>query len=328
MKGVKISGIIKRSISLSPLVNQGNPIRNAKKAVLVALRKQWQPAGDTFATLAQLYLDAGCPNKRFESRSGEFTHAERIRLSSLTTYFGPHPCDEIRLKLLPAYSVWRMRQVKKGTGARTVDLDLCTLSNVINYGVAIGQLELNWIARNRPRYRKAADVRRSREVMPASADVIHALADVLLADIRSEVTGWLTLFAMFTGCRTSELLRLRLDATAEQAGHLAAGYLHLGRRSKNGTNPYCALGLGPQHEPPRLASLAGSEQKGCEPMNQEFKRCACGNLIVLAHGADECAVCHLKRVGLWDDDDDVDSERDSGQKPVDENRKEIPHGTP
>jgi len=47
----------------------------------------------------------------------------------------------------------------------------------------------------------------------------------------------------------------------------------------------------------------------------DFKRCACGNLIVLAHGETECAVCHLKRVGLWDDDD-VDSGVDSGEKQV------------
>lgn len=31
----------------------------------------------------------------------------------------------------------------------------------------------------------------------------------------------------------------------------------------------------------------------------KFKTCKCGNLIVLAHGEDECAVCYLKSKGLW-----------------------------
>lgn len=221
----------------------GQPIRKAKVAVAFALRQQWQPAGDTFAVLAKLYLDAGCPDKRLQPRGDVFTRAERIRLSSLTTYFGHHPCDEIRLKLLPAFAAWRMRQVSRGSGERTVDLDLCTLSNVLNYGVAIGQLEMNWIAINRPRYRRASAVRHARVLMPASADVIHQLADHLLADLRSEVFGWMTLFALFTGCRTSELLRLRLDApAAPEAGFVENGHLFLGRRSKNGTNPWCAIG--------------------------------------------------------------------------------------
>jgi len=224
--------------------DRGHLIRTAKKAVSLALATDWQPSGDTFATLARLYLDAGCPDKRLQSRAELFVAAETVRCTRLISYFGPHHCHEIRLKLLPAYASWRMRQVKRGDGQRTVDLDLCTLSNVLNYGVAIGQLEMNWIARNRPRYRRVHAVRHSRVLMPESADVIHQLADYLLADLRSEVFGWMTLFAMFTGCRTSEMLRLRLDAAAATAaGYVENNHLFLGRRSKNGTNPWCAIGL-------------------------------------------------------------------------------------
>ena len=122
-----------------------------------------------------------------------------------------------------------------------MDLDLCTLSNVLNYGVAIGQVELNWIAHNRPRYRKARDVRHARVLMPASADVIHQLADHLFDRLASETSGWMLLFSLFTGCRTSELRRLRLDAGSEQAGHCTATQLHLGRRSKSGVNPFIEL---------------------------------------------------------------------------------------
>lgn len=222
--------------------NAQRPIRNPKTATALALRKQWQPASDNFAALAELYLAADCPNKRLEPRGTHFISAETARCTRLISYFGNYPCDEIRLKLLPAYAAWRRRQCHRGDGCRTVDLDLCTLSNVLNYGVAIGQLELNWIAHNRPRYRKGRDVRHSRVLMPANADVIHQLADFLLGELRSEVFGWMLLFSLFTGCRTSELRRLRLDAGSEQAGHRTQSQLHLGRRSKHGVNPYVALG--------------------------------------------------------------------------------------
>lgn len=221
--------------------NAQRPIRNARTATALALRKQWQPASDNFAALAELYLAADCPNKRLEPRGTHFISAETARCTRLISYFGNYPCDEIRLKLLPAYAAWRRRQCHRGDGCRTVDLDLCTLSNVLHYGVAIGQLELNCIAHNRPRYRKARDVRHSRVLMPASADVIHQLADHLFERIPSETSGWMLLFSLFTGCRTSELRRLRLDAGAEQAGHRTATQLHLGRRSKSGVNPFVEL---------------------------------------------------------------------------------------
>lgn len=223
------------------LDHAGKPFRTAKTAVAFALRKQWQPAGDDFATLATLYLDADCPNKRLEPRPPAFVATERARLAFLTRYFGHQPCDEIRLKLIPGYAAWRKRQCRRGSGERTVDLDLSTLSNVLNYGVALDQVELNWIAHNRPRYRKAKDVRHSRVLMPASADVIHQLADHLFDHVRSEASAWLLLFGMFTGCRSSELRRLRLDAGPEQAGHRTRQQLHLGRRSKQGVNPFVEI---------------------------------------------------------------------------------------
>ena len=69
--------------------------------------------------------------------------------------------------------------------------------------------------------------------------------------------GWHCFFAGFTGCRTSELLRLRRDAkTNQDAGFIEwlsaaeqkergpeiLGHLYLGRRSKNGMNPWAKIG--------------------------------------------------------------------------------------
>lgn len=37
------------------------------------------------------------------------------------------------------------------------------------------------------------------------------------------------------------------------------------------------------------------------PPPPEYRTCECGSLIVLAHGDDECAVCYMKRRGLWEE---------------------------
>ncbi len=216
-----------------------------KRAAITAAQTMGRAGGaNTFAALAQLYLDAGCPSKNLETRTENFITDETARVRNLKDYFGHMPADEIRLKTLPPYAAWRRRRVRFGTGERTVDKDLCTLSNVLNYGIAIGEVEMNWISHNRPHYRKAEDVRHSRQIMPASADVIHQIVEHFFDRQTSQVFGWLTLFAMFTGCRTSELLRLRLDAaSAYDPGHIAHDHLYLGRRSKSGVSPWCAIGV-------------------------------------------------------------------------------------
>ncbi len=215
----------------------------AAAAVKENAHKDWAAPAGNFADLAQLYLDAGCPNRRLEARGERFITREKARVTLLQSFFGPVLAASIRLADIPRYKAWRIRQVKRGSGERTVDLDTSTLSNVLSYGVATGQLDFNYIRSGRPRYRRANDVRHSRATAPANASVIHQLADELLASVRSEVLGWQLLFAMFTGCRTSELLRLRLDAAGpHSAGFYNDGHLFLGARSKHGVNPWAMVG--------------------------------------------------------------------------------------
>lgn len=214
-----------------------------KREAIAAAQNADSMRSDTFGALAKLYEAAGCPNRRLETRTAAFIQAETVRLKNVVRFFGHFEPDKIRLPVLPQYAAWRMRQVRTaGKGQRTVDMDLNTLSNVLQYGITIQQIETNHIRHNRPRFRRAADVNHSRTRMPESAAEIHALSGYFLESVRSEVFAWVNFFQMFTGCRTVELLRLRLDAAPEAAGHVANGYLHLGRRAKSGVNPFCPVG--------------------------------------------------------------------------------------
>lgn len=235
--------------------------KNRHAARKASANGAWCESADNFAALARLYQDAGCPNRKFETRTKEFIKGENARLVKIVEWFGRYDPDEIRLPLLPKYAAWRMRGARgSGGGTRAVDKDFNTLSNVLQYGIAIEQVEQNHIRSNRPRYRKADDINRSRNRMPKNADEIHQMSEHLLDNVRSEVFAWMNYFAMFTGCRTSELLRLRMDAReigddkyepgcithADEAelSPLYAGtlkLLHL-KRSKHGINPWALIG--------------------------------------------------------------------------------------
>jgi integrase len=226
-----------------------------REAIREAATTPWAGTGKHFSALAQLYIDARCPNKKLESRSPVFCQPETARAKKLIEFYGRFTAEEITLATIPRYRVWRVRQLKANpeagrTGDRTVDKDLVTLSNILSYGCAQGLITTNHVRTGRPKYRTASAVRHSREVAPASAAVIHQIADSLFSDLRSEVLGWQLLFAAFTGCRTSELLRLRVDAAdPAQPGHYQPagegsqpGLLSLGRRSKGGVNPWAMVG--------------------------------------------------------------------------------------
>ena len=214
-----------------------------RSAIAELAATDWETPAGTFAELADQYVKAHCPNRRLEPRDDEFTQPEARRVEKLKLFFGRQRAAELRLAHLPRYHSWRTapRNLRQGNGDRTVDKELTTLSNVMNFGVAMGSLEFNFIGQNRPRYRREKDIRHSREVAPESAEVVHRLAGYFFDNLRSEVFGWQALFAAFTGCRTSELLRLRLDAKSEEAGWIEGNMLFLGRRSKSGVNPFALI---------------------------------------------------------------------------------------
>lgn len=214
-----------------------------RAAIVEAAQTKWDAPAGSFTELADLYLAAGCPDRQLQSRADHFIPAERQRVGMLKAYFKNRSAASLRMADLPRYHQWRVRRVRFGAGHRTVDKDQCTLSNILNYGVATGQLEINYLYRGRPRWQKEREIRHSRAVAPASAEIIHQLAAHFMDSLRSEVFAWQAWFAQFTGSRTSELLRLRWDATGpEAAGWMEGNMLFLGRRSKHGKNPWTLIG--------------------------------------------------------------------------------------
>lgn len=226
---------------------------NRAKAIKEAATTPWVAKADSFKELVKRWQTAGCPGRR---RKPKDLRQVDLALPWLLKFFGDFPISEIRLKHVPDYAEWRRKFVKRGTGNRTVDLDLGVLSNVLHYGVKIGVLELNYIYHARDKFQTLDKVRHAYKVSPKSAEIIHQIADYFFDNWKSEVMAFLAFFSEFSGNRHSELLRLDLNARPDEAGYIhwftphqikertdgIVGQLHLGARSKFGVNPYCDIG--------------------------------------------------------------------------------------
>jgi integrase len=195
--------------------------------------------GDSVTDLIQAYLKAGCPHRRGKLRTAEFIAGEKRRLQNVQEILGGLPAREIRLKHTFKYSDGRLPKVIGGRGARSVEAEMNALSNVFNYAVARGQLEINYIRTGR--VTPQSTVVHCRDRMPANGDELNELAELLLQGGHSSAAlGWQFLFETMTGCRTTEVLRWRLDAKEGQPGHIQGDRLDL-QRAKSGVSPWVII---------------------------------------------------------------------------------------
>lgn len=210
----------------------------------------------TVEKLAELWLATDCQARDGQPRRDASLTAETARLQKLLPFWrGKTVTDIIAYEDCPEYHQWRVRRRKEKTFrlGRSVDAELVTLSNL-----------LAWCARNprktgvrfnplaeRPHYDNPKLVRHCTAVMPMSDEAFHQVAAHLLASDRSRGLGWQTLLEGLTGCRTSEILACRLDATAPgKPGYMNHAALHI-HRCKDGIEPWALLESAPGHSPLR-----------------------------------------------------------------------------
>lgn len=192
-------------------------------------------AGDatTFRAVAEAYVEAGCPDRSGKPKAELARRREEQHIRRLLPIFGNLPPGGITQAHARIYGDTR-------AGApRAADIELATASNVLSWAIQTGRAVTNPL-RGRARIQRSEDVRHAREVMPASGDEIHAMARVLFAHPASESTGWQLILQAMTGCRTQEILGLRMDAPAKTAGAVEGRYLYV-RRAKGGRFPYVEL---------------------------------------------------------------------------------------
>ena len=238
-----------RAIKLKPALDEAAGLLVAHRQSASGSCRSPLTKGTDFAEVADMYLEAGCPNSLDEGRDEKFVAAEAWRLEYLKRFYGTWALDDIKRGSLMKYRTWRITQISRGSGARTTQIDWCTLSNVLNFAVRSGIANFNYIAQERPRLRAdnprgatlAEKIAHCREFAPADGNELNLLAHFFFAERESEAIGFQMLFEAFTSCRSSEARRLRIDATnTDQPGFIQGNHLFIAR-SKHGVYPYVQI---------------------------------------------------------------------------------------
>jgi integrase len=219
-----------------------NSLDNAQAMHAQGLEKDpYAAPAPTVLELVTGYMAAGCPRVNHQQRTGSQLKQELSRLNFLQGFWNTYRADLIKQRDCLAYAELRRKSMRTGTtGNRSIDLELSTLSSVLSWGFFTGKLDSNPLTQ-RPKFSDGKAVRHCRDCMPKDAAELHNLARALFGNSQSEALGWQLLIEAMTGCRTSEVLRMRWDATAiRQAGFIDGQHLWL-ERSKGGVNPWCDI---------------------------------------------------------------------------------------
>ena len=208
------------------LVEMATLISDHARSMQGLCRSPWAPKVPiTFASAAEAYIAVQCPDRRGRTQP-ESENPSILR--RIMQWWGHRNPQEITLQTATEYGATRRET------PRAADVELSVVSCVLRH--ALGRSPLD----GRARQQNSRDVRHSREVMPADGDELHTLARALLARRSSQGIGWQLLFQALTGCRTNELLALRMQPGPKGPGWIEGRYLYV-RRSKGGLFPYVEL---------------------------------------------------------------------------------------
>jgi integrase len=202
----------------------------------------------TTGQIIQRYLDDGCPDRHREPRPLAARKKQQRFAGALLTHWSAIAVQDVTLAELDRYFDLRRKQIARGPGHCTVDKEIETLNSAFTWAVRCAMVKYNPLVGQRVKYAQGKNTKHCRDYMPADADALHTVARWLFVNKKhSRVCGWQYLLEAFTGLRTGEALRLRIDARPGQPGHViidpATGawkLLEVGR-SKNGCNPFIEI---------------------------------------------------------------------------------------
>ena len=220
-------------------VEASEVMRAVKMADLGIGKNPLSPPPPTVLELVSSYLAHHCPSKRLEERDMKFCEFQAKRLEWIVKWWGSKRADTVRLGMVHEYRDWRKPQIANGKGHRMIDMELQCLSNVLNYAVATGRLDTNFLL-HRPRFQAASEVAHCRDAMPKDGDELNWWAELFFSKPETEVLGWQLLLEAMTGCRTSEILQMKFTTGPGEPGHVHGDRLDVAR-CKSGTNPWVII---------------------------------------------------------------------------------------
>ncbi len=202
------------------------------------------PRAITVGECLDRYEEDGYPDRKRKARPVSTHKAEATNVQVLRAFWSEIPIDDITVATCDKYHDRRVSEVSRGSGDRTVDLELNTLRNALLWAARceiirhVPPMDL-W-----PRYCDDSTVRHCREFMVHSADELHDVASHFFRHGKSAVLGFQFTFEGLTGLRSIEVLKLSVDATPFTEGWITDDKksLCVARGKKQGAvNPFVPI---------------------------------------------------------------------------------------
>ena len=211
---------------------------------------------EDLATVGILYAkweDAGYPDFR-KLTPLTFKRREQYvsTICKAIEFFKNYDAEKLEPKDLIDFFEWRTAGCKPGVNQRATDTALTKLSSLLSWAREKGFIKENPIRQKR-RFQQGDSVKHCTEFMPQSDEELHKLCGWFINKERKkfcsvpahnarQALGWQLLFEAYTGCRSSEVLSMRLDAKDGEPGFInwPLRYLCI-TRAKSGKFPYVVL---------------------------------------------------------------------------------------
>ena len=267
-----------------------------------------ETAAVTVGKLIRDWRSAGYHNgKRVKAATSKIDEL-KFHSESLEKFFNSDDPNKLSVAACDRYHDWRVQRLQANnatTGGRTVEKELSLLSVILTLAARAEVIPHNPIFHGKPKYVQPEQIKHCTESMPVTDEELHKLARWFFKGGkragryynrhkncwqkatdeggRGEVLGWQMLFEAMTGCRTNEILKLRVDASFEKPGYLDEHSLFV-KRSKKGIFPYVLLdqmpGISPLRDlieahriwhnerwPDSPWYFPGREDKGAQPVD-------------------------------------------------------------
>lgn len=185
-----------------------------------------QKQGVTVGDVLKKYKEDHYPDRNRKVRPETMMKSEAANCINLYQFWKIIRVDDITLAECDRYHDWRVKTVTKGSGDRTVDLELNTLRNALVWSARCELIKHIPPPHVWKRYRESGEVQHCREFMVHDANELHKITLMMFKSEghnggRSQVLGWQILIEGYTGLRTIEALGLRFDAKPYEPGWIS-----------------------------------------------------------------------------------------------------------
>lgn len=229
--------------------------------------------GVTLQVLAEDWFNLGLPDDGGHPRDQKAADQLKWFTNQALKWWGPRPALSITQAHMLDFAAWRRSKCAesgRGTGDRSVDLELAALSSMCQWAAAAQKVSSNPFA-DRPRFRRPEDIRHCHEFMPESDEQWHAVLNWFWTtqynqddlsnrykaaelDLRTRVAGAWLAWCGLVGLRPEEPQYLFRYATLQSPptspDRLPPGTIFPTRdglrkmkivRTKHGQNPYVVI---------------------------------------------------------------------------------------